>query len=971
MKASWTGILCGAIATIGLSVTDGAGPEGSAVASDGRPAERVIIHRAGYQRPRTGRGLIVRWIGQDGHDFVNTSTQGVPDEKQDIHIAIGGLDPRREIAFAEISLPWGHRWQYRGQPGNWRIELKRSKGGTVADLFVAPDRANFGPVWHVLVRYDDHSTAEADVRARKINPHLRMPSAAVQARWVGQDGHDLAGSGPGVGPDGLQDARIHLAGLSAKVPVKSVRIEATSGSGWESGMNAQLLRNAEFVKDPKKPKQGDVYFQPDRDLAGHRLRLTVVYEDGSPDAVAVVAGRCDPKVQMPIAALPKVEELKLTARWLGQDGSHPSRPGDVHVVLGGLPGSARVSAISLTDTVRGAWQYRVSDRQAALLDGPPGSLDVRIRPDRKTADLYFTPYRDTTQETFSLRLASADGRTWHGLFPGGPCDLSRLAPAPDDSRAQARPGDDLQSLLDRNGTVVLAAGTYRLRHPLVLKRPATLISDGAATLLFSQDPGEPPWTTAVKVRCSNTTLQGFAVRFEGRIRWNQDVSYGPAVVGLTDSFEPGYNDGKSNIVFRNLDLEIPPAEDPSKWVDATRLFRLVGGSSGAVIGSRLRGGPIEFFHGPWQILDNEFLGTPPGTVSHGFVVGHWTHDLQIRGNRLSAVPPSGKAWRFLVLTGSSLLDRIEKNVIEGVGSRDDDTIPWNNEPEIILTEGYTLKYEGKVLAASADGRTVRIGRPQGPDVQPGDVVAILNGPAAGQWRRVLHVLEPTAYLLDEPLPRESDTVSICQAFVHEAFEGNRIDIRGGTRSDGFVLVGNHFGTRIVGNHVLGGSLACRVSACPTEHPMIWGWSHAPYLGGIVERNVFEDSLQGASFSVEHSAAVKTNKGRTYMSMQLRDNVVRWTGPFVARRARAGSREPLHGLALGGRPSADPNEMQVEASGNSLDAPSGYREFPSLVVHAARYNDHKIMDRKFKLPAANGAGESGRREARTGGPRSVR
>jgi hypothetical protein len=519
--------------------------------------------------------------------------------------------------------------------------------------------------------------------------------------------------------------------------------------------------------------------------------------------------------------------------------------------------------------------------------------------------------------------------------------------------------------------VVLAKGTYQLRHPLVLNRPATLASDGGATLIFAQDPNDPPWTTAVKVRCSNTTLEGFAVRFEGRIRWNWEVSYGPAVIGLTDSFEPGYNDLKSNVVFRNLDLEVPPADDPSKWVEALRLYRLVGASSGAVVGNRLRGGSIEFFHGPWQILDNEFQGTPPGTISHSVVVGHFTHDLLIRGNRLSSPPPSGKTWRFLVLTGSSLFDRVERNVIEGVGARDDDTIPWSNEPEIILTEGYTLKYEGNVLAASADGKVLRVGRPQGPDVQPGDVVAILNGPAAGQWRRVLHVLDPSAYLLDQPVPKESDAVSICQAFVSEVFEGNRIDLRGGKRSDGFVLPGNNFGTRIADNHVLGGGLAWRVSAYPTEHPMIWGWSHAPYLGGVIERNVVEDTDQGASLCVEHTAAVKSNKGRTYMTMQLRDNVVRWTGPFVAQRVRAGTREPLAGLTVGCRPSADPNELVVAATGNGLDAPSGYRELPGLVVHAARFNDQKVVDRKFKLPVAKGSGEGSRREARTSGPRSVR
>jgi hypothetical protein len=153
--------------------------------------------------------------------------------------------------------------------------------------------------------------------------------------------------------------------------------------------------------------------------------------------------------------------------------------------------------------------------------------------------------------------------------------------------------------------------------------------------------------------------------------------------------------------------------------------------------------------------------------------------------------------------------------------------------------------------------------------------------------------------------------------------------------------------------------------------MIWGWSHVPFFGGVTERNVIEDNDQCASFCVEHSAAIKTNKGRTYMSMQLRDNVVRWTEPFLSQRVRARTREPLPGLTIGSRPSADPNELLIEASGNGLDAPPGHRELAGLVVHAARFNGQKVVDRKFKLPAAKAPGETGRREARTGASGSVR
>ena len=216
-----------------------------------------------------------------------------------------------------------------------------------------------GLVCHMLVRYDDDTTAEADVRSRKTSSVVRCASVSVKPRWVGQDRQDLTGVGVCVGPDGLQDARLHLSGLSPRFAIKSIRVETSAGVGWEFGLNPQLLNNAEFVKDAKDPQQGDFFFQPDRDLSGARLRLSVAYEGNvPPDGVAVAGGRCDAKLRMPQAPLPKVEELTLITKWLGQDGSNPARPGDVHVVLGGLPGSARIVAIAMSDTVREAWQYR-------------------------------------------------------------------------------------------------------------------------------------------------------------------------------------------------------------------------------------------------------------------------------------------------------------------------------------------------------------------------------------------------------------------------------------------------------------------------------------------------------------------------------------------------------------------------------------------------------------------------------------
>ena len=81
-------------------------------------------------------------------------------------------------------------------------------------------------------------------------------------------------------------------------------------------------------------------------------------------------------------------------------------------------------------------------------------------------------------------------------------------------------------------------------------------------------------------------------------------------------------------------------------------MRLIGAKNGVIADNILRGGPIEFFDGPWRIVDNDFRGTLPGTFSHGVFTGHGTHDLLMRGNRTRALEASGKTWRFLVLGGA-------------------------------------------------------------------------------------------------------------------------------------------------------------------------------------------------------------------------------------------------------------------------------------------------------------------------------
>ena len=59
-------------------------------------------------------------------------------------------------------------------------------------------------------------------------------------------------------------------------------------------------------------------------------------------------------------------------------------------------------------------------------------------------------------------------------------------------------------------------------------------------------------------------------------------------------------------------------------------MRLIRAKNGVITENILRGGPIEFFGGPWRIVDNDYRGVSPGTFSHGVFTGHGTHDLLIK-----------------------------------------------------------------------------------------------------------------------------------------------------------------------------------------------------------------------------------------------------------------------------------------------------------------------------------------------------
>jgi hypothetical protein len=191
-------------------------------------------------------------------------------------------------------------WQFGGRYTPWTATLRRTPGSTTADLFIEPTRVETGRSFSLQLRYDDGTTAGLTFQGRTADPNLRMPEAALQVRWVGQDRQDWTGPGAAVGPDGLQDVRLDVTKLSPKVEVRSIVLDGPAKATWHFGVNPAGHPNAELIRRKDDPTRADFYFQPTADIAGQALRMTIEYANGKIDRASVVGGRINPTLAMPV-----------------------------------------------------------------------------------------------------------------------------------------------------------------------------------------------------------------------------------------------------------------------------------------------------------------------------------------------------------------------------------------------------------------------------------------------------------------------------------------------------------------------------------------------------------------------------------------------------------------------------------------------------------------------------------------------
>ncbi len=885
------------------------------------------------------------WKGQDGHDLVGPSWVVAPSDVQDIHIALSGLPTDRIVTFGSIRPLGGGEWQYQGASGGpAAAALVRVPGSSSADLYLEPYQSNNGLPYEIFLRYDDGSSYSFWVSGGPVDPNLRMPHAALQVAWAGQDGSDQAGHGPAVGPDGFQDVHLILSNLSAEIGVESIIVGGPPGVSWRYGTNREALTNAEMIRRTNDPSVADLYLAPDRNLDSQFLTVDLTYTNGKSDHATVLAGPTQP--DLPVSPAPAIPTFRvgLSATWLGQDGLDLTAKGDVHLTLTGLPAGRTVVGAMLNDAADQSWVYRKAGSPPIASDPYAPALGFRrSTADATRADVTFAPIRDEGGSVLTVRLVFDDGTMALAQVSGGTVDLGLRSPNTASTSVTAHPGDDLNDLASRFGSVHLTVGTYRLDQPLVLPRPISITADPGTVLLFSQPATSAPWATAIKIQAGHTTLNGFAVRFDGPVRWNQGVNYGPAVIGTTDNTDGIPNAIKTAITLTRLDIESPPV--PSGWEEAPRLMRLVTAQSGTIVGNVLKGGPIEVIGGPWTIAGNNVRGTVPNTYSSGVIAAHDSHDLRIENNHVEPQSSAGVTWRFLVMTNAGYNDVIRNNTVIGLGSKPGDNIPDANAAEIILTEGYRIHFEGTPLAISSDGRILQIPRPQGGAAQTGDAVAILDGPDAGQWRRIAQVIDDQTYLLESPLPAGRYTISIAEGFVNTTFQGNTIDSSGSTAAGNLILVGNHFGTKVIDNHLIGGRESFKIAAAPTESPIMWGWSHAPFMGGVISGNTFENALVGGTISVERGSTVKSSKGRVYLSGTFSDNRFVYSADVLAQMP-----DPVV-LTVGDLASLDPDEQTLTFRDNLANVPLGTSTDRLIRVNAGRINGTSYVDARLGLPPA--------------------
>lgn len=859
---------------------------------------------AGTQTPSA------RWLGQVGTDHLGRSGTPGSNGVQDLVFAISGLPTDREIERVTI---WGYGrdiWTSDGSGGHWVADVRRDERSSRVLVSVEPKEDETGREFRIEVLLAGGQTFMLSVEGGPAQLVARMPEVSLAARWKGPDGTDRVSPGPAVGPDGIEDSAIELARLDPDAEVRELTVVAERGPSWSFGPNPEGLHDAMFVRSEDDRTRGMVFLSPTPGLEGRRLRIELSYDGNLRDRTFLVAGPAPTDRRMPRDRVPEVTIENSQVRWLGQD-----ERGAVRIEVD-PPSRRPIRAAILSDGVTGAWVFTGAgqdpEKDLPFVGEPRRPLEMMRGSRPGSIVLSFVPYRDEEGTEMTLRLIDEAGKSSIYRMSGESCDPLRRFAVPSTRETRVRPGDDLAGVAARGGTIRLSSGVYRLDRPLDLLEPARILAEPGAELRFRQPAGSEPWAEAIALRAPGRwAIEGLSIRFDGPVRWDPKAAWGAAIIGVPNlGKRPG---GPVHVEVTGLDLEAPVAG--SDWEEAPNCFRFLDTDSGVISSCELKGGPTIIFNGPWRVEKNRHRGAQPKTFSGSFLSGRTIRDIEVIGNEVGPQGPSGKLYRFLVLVDRGIRVSVKENTVVGVGPMDDDERPHPNAPEVLLTESYQIRFEGRHAGLLSEGKVIAIPEAQGDHPEVGEVVAVLSGPDAGRWAVIDQVIDRNVFLLDRELPDGDYDVSITPGFLRTTIEANRIDCRGSTEGHPVVLTGNHYGTQVVRNTLQGGANAFRLSAYATNHPHGYAWSHTPQFDLLVESNAVIDSHLGGLLAVYHGTQQKTNAGRVYLTGSVLGNTFQWTAGN-----RNGSGDDQVALTIGHLPSIDPGELVLKTGRNeAIDA----------------------------------------------------
>ena len=330
-------------------------------------------------------GISASYIGQaplneDGalHDTVSFTTGLVSDGIADYCVRVTGLDLTKQIQYWVVSQEGGGIYSTGGTlpssvPQGFAADLQYV-GWDVNPLYFEPGVANtVNTAYDVRIGYTDGTSdvlygVKPD-QNHLFNPGLRMPGAAVQVSWNGQqEGVDL-NHGPRRRrrPRWIVDDEVVLSNLS-NFPINYVTITGPAGSGLagESSPNPDGYAHAEMFR-PQNSTTANVYFNPyviNSDgtrvnlLNSQSLTVTVHYnifnvnEEDTFSNLSLTGATTDPNRAVPQAppspTLVSVSGVQVT--WDGQDGQNlTGGSGDVHIALTGLPAGKTMTGVELSD----------------------------------------------------------------------------------------------------------------------------------------------------------------------------------------------------------------------------------------------------------------------------------------------------------------------------------------------------------------------------------------------------------------------------------------------------------------------------------------------------------------------------------------------------------------------------------------------------------------------------------------------